>query len=79
MKVTINIDCTPQEARAFFGLPDVEKLQEAMVEEMRRRMAEGLSSEDMEKLFKLWMPAGGKAWENLQKMFWTQPGGAGEK
>ena len=75
MKVTIDIDCTPQEARAFFGLPDVEKLQETVVEEMRRRMSAGLSAEDLEKLFKLWMPAGGKAWENLQNMFWASPGG----
>ncbi|MBW7835169.1 MAG: hypothetical protein H3C28_00825 [Sphingomonadales bacterium] len=79
MKVTINIDCTPEEARRFFGLPDMEKLQETVVEEMRRRMAEGLSAEDLEKLMKLWMPAGGKAWESLQKMFWTPPGGTAEK
>jgi hypothetical protein len=70
MKVTINIDCTPQEARAFFGLPDVTKLHEAMMAEMQRRMSQGLSAEEMEALFRLWMPAGGKAWEGLQSMFW---------
>jgi kynurenine formamidase len=30
MKIKIDIDCTPQEARAFFGLPDVEPIQEAV-------------------------------------------------
>lgn len=70
MKVTINIDCTPEEARTFFGLPDVAKLQDAIMAEMQRRMSQGLSAEEMEALFKLWMPAGGKAWEGLQNMFW---------
>ena len=30
MKFTIDIDCTPQEARTFFGLPDVTQLNETM-------------------------------------------------
>ena len=29
MKISIDIDCSPQEARAFFGLPNVEPIQEA--------------------------------------------------
>jgi len=33
MKVQIEIDCTPAEARAFLGLPDVAPLNEAMVAE----------------------------------------------
>ena len=35
MKVTIEVDCTPQEARAFLGLPDVAALNEHLVEEMQ--------------------------------------------
>ena len=31
MKIKIDIDCTPQEARAFFGLPHVEPMQEAVL------------------------------------------------
>ena len=30
MKVNVEIDCTPEEARAFFGLPDVAPLQEKL-------------------------------------------------
>ena len=30
MKVKIDIDCTPEEARAFFGLPDLGPLHEQM-------------------------------------------------
>ncbi len=38
MKVTIDIDCTPQEARAFMGLPDVAPLNDHIVAEMQKRM-----------------------------------------
>lgn len=79
MKVTINIDCTPEEARTFFGLPDVAKLQEAMMAEVQRRMSQGLSAEEMEALFRLWMPAGGRAWEGLQTMFWPTPASPDKK
>ncbi len=35
MKFTINVDCTPEEARRFFGLPDVDQMNEAMQENMK--------------------------------------------
>ena len=41
MKVTIDVDCTPEEARAFLGLPAVAPLQEAMMQELQKRMLDG--------------------------------------
>ena len=38
MKINVEVDCTPAEARAFLGLPDVAPLNEAMVAEMQKRM-----------------------------------------
>jgi hypothetical protein len=38
MKVTIEIDCTPLEARVFMGLPDVQPMQAAVLAEMERRL-----------------------------------------
>ena len=35
MKFTINIDCTPEEARAYLGLPDVRPMQEQLLKEMQ--------------------------------------------
>jgi len=35
MKFTINVDCTPEEARRFFGLPDVDQMTESMNENMK--------------------------------------------
>ncbi|MFW5680430.1 MAG: DUF6489 family protein, partial [Pseudomonadota bacterium] len=34
MKVRIEVDCTPEEARAFLGLPEVRPLQERLLTEM---------------------------------------------
>ena len=74
MKVTIDIDCTPDEARRFLGLPDIAPLQEAMVEEMRERMMEAARQMDPENMMKMWMPAGVQGMEQMQKMFWSQMG-----
>lgn len=58
MKITVDVDCTPAEARAFLGLPDVTPIHEHYV----RTMLEGIdgigSAEQMEKLFKSFSPLG---------------------
>ena len=38
MKVTIDIECTPLEARQFVGLPDVQPMQAAVLAEIERRL-----------------------------------------
>ncbi len=77
MKINIEIDCTPAEARSFLGLPDVAPMQEAMMAEVEERMKANLSAMDPETLVKTWLPAGVQGWEQLQKAFWGQM--AGEK
>ena len=72
MKVTINIDCTPEEARVFFGLPDVKPMQDAMMAEIEKRMRANMDAMDPETMFKTWLPAGIQGWEQLQKAFWGQ-------
>jgi hypothetical protein len=60
MKVKIDIDCTPQEARAFFGLPDVAPVNELMVKEMTKRMQENMASLEPDVLMRNWMSFGGQ-------------------
>ncbi len=74
MKIRIDVDCTPEEARTFLGLPDVAPMQEAIVEEIRKRMMSGLEAMDPETLMKTWMPLGLQGLEQAQKMFWSQLG-----
>lgn len=68
MKVKIDITVTPQEARAFFGLPDVSALNKAMTEEIGKRMSEGLASATPEALLGQWMNLGGKMSEQFMGM-----------
>jgi hypothetical protein len=60
MKVNINIECTPEEARAFMGLPDVSTLNEQLVEEMAKRMTGNLDAMEPEALMRNWMSLGGE-------------------
>ena len=72
MKITIEVDCTPEEARAFLGLPDVVPMQAAAMEELSQRMRAGFEAMDPETLMKTWMPPGLQGLEQAQKMFWSQ-------
>jgi len=72
MKVNINIECTPVEARSFFGLPDVTPLNEQLVEEMKARMAANMDALEPEALMRSWMTLGGE-W---QKQFMAMMGSA---
>ncbi len=71
MKVTIEMDMTPQEARAFMGLPDVAPLQAKMLEDMQARMKTAFDAGDPEAMMKAWMPLGGaEAFGKFQKLMW---------
>ena len=72
MKIKIDVDCTPEEARTFLGLPDVAPMQTALMAEIEKRMMENLKASDPETLFKTWLPAGLQGLEAMQKMFWSQ-------
>jgi len=71
MKIKLDIDCTPQEARVFFGLPDVEKMQEIMMKEIQSKMMDNISNIDADSMMKTWMPEGMKGLDQMQNMFWS--------
>jgi hypothetical protein len=72
MKVTLNIDCTPDEARAFFGLPDVKPMQEKLLKEVQERLTATLKAMEPEAFLTTWLPATIKGFEQLQEMFLSQ-------
>lgn len=76
MKITVDVDCTPEEARAFLGLPDVKPMQDALMRQIQERMTATLSAMEPEIMLKTWLPAGVQGMEQLQKMFWAQFAGA---
>ncbi len=79
MKVTINIDCTPEEARSFMGLPDVAPFQNAMLDEMKSRMSSAAAAMDPERMLKTLFPLQSEGMAELQKAFWNQFTGAAKK
>ena len=81
MKISLDIDCTPEELRGFFGLPEVKPMQEQLLKEVEERMRANLKALDPEALVKTWLPAGLKGFEQLQEMFVNQMtgGGGGKK
>lgn len=70
MKITMDVDCTPEEARRFFGLPDVAPMQDALMKDVEARMTAALKSMDAEKLLRTWLPSGLEGFEKMQKSFW---------
>jgi hypothetical protein len=74
MKFVFDVECTPDEARQFLGLPDIAPMQDRMMQELESRMAENLRALDPETLVKTWMPMSMQGWGDMQKMFWGQMG-----
>jgi hypothetical protein len=76
MKVNIEMDMTPQEARAFMGLPDVAPIQKKMLEDMQARMKAAFDANDPEGMMRAWMPlasgfgGGAEAFQKFQKAMW---------
>jgi Family of unknown function (DUF6489) len=69
MKINLQIDCTPQEARAFLGLPDVQPMQEQLLREMQERMATSIRSMDPQEAARLWLSPNLKAFEQILESF----------
>ena len=72
MKVTVELDCTPEEARKMMGLPDVNKLNEAYVKEVSKFLQGSNSVEQLQNFTKMVTPMG----EAGLKMFSTFLSGA---
>jgi Family of unknown function (DUF6489) len=68
MKVSLEVDCTPEEARRFMGLPDVSALNEALVKEMQARMGANVAMLSPDELMKNWMAFGAGAQEQFRKL-----------
>lgn len=56
MKISVDVDCTPEEARAFLGLPDLRPVHEAYVQRMTKAANEGLTAESAAEMMKAWGP-----------------------
>jgi hypothetical protein len=79
MKIKLDIDCTPEEVREFFGLPRIKPVQEELLKEVQERLRANIKAMDPEAMLKTWLPATIQGFEQLQEMFLRQMGRAGDK
>jgi hypothetical protein len=68
MKLSIEVDCTPEEARRFLGLPDVSALNEHLMSEMQKRIEANMTMLDADELVRSWMAFGAGAQEQFRKL-----------
>jgi len=74
MKVNIEIDCTPQEARQFFGLPDVGPMQTAVMDKLQQQMTSNIEKMSPEALMQSWFTFDPKLAERVQDLFVAMTG-----
>jgi hypothetical protein len=79
MKVNIEIDCTPLEARQFFGLPDVGPMQVAVMDKLQQQVTANIDKISPEALMQSWFTFDPKLTERFQDMFVTMAGLGGTR
>ena len=72
MKITMDIECTPEEARTFLGLPDVKPMQEQLMRELKDRMTAKVRAMEPDAMLRTWLPATMKGFEQMQEIFMSQ-------
>ena len=68
MKISVDVDCTPEEARRFLGLPDLGPVHAAYVEKLQKAVSDGLSPDMVGDMMKSWGPmseAGMNMWSQM--------------
>lgn len=55
MKCKIELECTPLEARQFFGLPDVQPMQATIMAEVEKKMLSEMERFSPDAVLKTWL------------------------
>lgn len=79
MKITVDVDCTPEEARRFMGLPDMSSVHEVYLDKMRRTIDEGITPESIGALMQSWAPMSEAGFNVWRQLFDQMSGTAGKK
>ena len=76
MKIKVEIDCSPQEARKFLGLPDLEPMQMSLLKQIQAQIASAVPKMSAEQLVKSWVSLGQQGYEEFQRLLREAAGGA---
>ena len=69
MKVTMEVDCTPEEARQFLGLPDLQPMQTAVMAKLENKFLAEIDSMSPKLIIERWMSLVPQNQEQMQGMF----------
>lgn len=69
MKVNIELDLTPEEARRFFGLPDITPLQEQVMERIQDQIKASADPAYLGKLASQMVAGGMQSVDSFQRTF----------
>ena len=70
MKISVDVDCTPEEARRFMGLPDMSSVHEAYLGKLRATVENGAIGDTLEGVLRSWLPLGEtgmSVWQRLME------------
>lgn len=68
MKVSVDVDLTPEELRRLFGLPDLTPIQALVVERITRQVEKGMDSNLLAGITRSIITGGVQSWEAYQKL-----------
>jgi len=77
MKIHVDMEISPEEARTLLGFPDLKPIQEAVLAEMEKRMKAALEGYEPDAMLKAWMPLGAQGLEQFQRFLWDGAKAAG--
>ncbi|MBR0552990.1 DUF6489 family protein [Stakelama marina] len=69
MKINVEVDCTPEEARRAMGLPDFTPVHDKYVSMLLETLEKGATPELLESMMKSWSPMGEAGLQFWQRMF----------
>jgi Family of unknown function (DUF6489) len=74
MKMNITVECTPEEARQFLGLPNLDPINDVLVASVKERIEQNVEMVSPEFYLKQWYSMGGQVSDQFMQMM-----GAGAK
>ena len=78
MKISVDVDCTPEEARCCMGLPDLSGVHAIYLGKLERMVEEGVTADTVETMLRAWAPMGEAGMAMWRQMF-DQLGGPAKR
>lgn len=69
MKINVEVECTPEEARRAMGLPDFTPVHDRYIQMMLETVDAGGTSETLEAMMRNWGPMGEAGMQMWRRMF----------